>query len=381
MKISAIKTFPKQIGERRYHFVKVETDEGIYGIGESGIINTVGLAVDQAVRHLSTLLIGEDPLCTERLWQVMFRRLFFPGDRVVCSAISAIDIALWDIKGKALGLPLYKLLGGPVRDKVVCYPHTSGATLDELLSSCRQAVKDGWRFVRTAVTETPRDSGILEPTVAAREVVKTLAAIRDAVGPDIEIICDAHTRLDTPIAIRLCNAVEPLNLFFMEDPLRSENPASYGTLARHTSVPIAAGEQWASKWQFRQVIEEELISYARIDLCIVGGITEALKVTHWCETHYIDVVPHNPLGPVSTAACNHLCLAASNVAVQEMPWVPGTALRDVFPVQMPFEKGYMLKPEGNGLGLVFDEEALGKYSWNPRIPPALRRKDGAMTNW
>ena len=170
---------------------------------------------------------------------------------------------------------------------MVCYPHTRGNTLNELLDSCRQAVSDGWKFVRTSVGEprTDTESNILEPTVAVRQTAKTLEAVREVVGPDIEIVCDAHTRVDTPDAVRLCKMVEHLDLFFMEDPLRSENPASYATLVRHTSVPIAAGEQWATKWSFRQVIEEELISYARIDLCIVGGISEALKVARWCETH------------------------------------------------------------------------------------------------
>ena len=127
--------------------------------------------------------------------------------------------------------------------------------------------------------------------------------VREAVGPEVQICFDVHTRLDTAHAISLCRELEPYRPFFIEDPLRSENPASYRTLARHVSLPIAAGEQWPNKWAFREVIEEELISYARIDVCNVGGLTEALKITHWCETHYIDIVPHNPLGPVSAAAC------------------------------------------------------------------------------
>jgi L-alanine-DL-glutamate epimerase-like enolase superfamily enzyme len=183
------------------------------------------------------------------------------------------------------------------------------------------------------------------------------------------------------MVIRLCKELEPYKPFFIEDPLRSENPGSYRTLARHVSLPIAAGEQWAGKWQFREVIEEELINFARIDLCIVGGLTEALKVTHWCETHYIDIVPHNPLGPVSTAICNHLCLASTNVGVQEMTAAPGTHLPDVFPVQMPFERGYMLPPEAPGLGIEFDEDAAMKYSFEPRFTPWFYRRDGSFTNW
>jgi len=378
MRITKVKPFAIR-ADRPYLFVKVETDEGIYGIGEAGI-TWREWAVEGAVRHLESLLAGQDPFRTEFLWQQMHRRAFFPAEKITCAAMSAIDIALWDIKGKALNQPVYNLIGGLTRDKVVCYPHTRGDTLEELLDSCRQAVKDGWKFVRTGVMETA-SGDVLEPPVAVRETAKTLEAMRDAVGPDIEITCDAHTRIDTPDAVRLCRAVEHLDLFFMEDPLRSENPASYATLARHTAVPIAAGEQWATKWQFRQVVEEELINYARIDLCIVGGITEALKVARWCETHYIKLAPHNPLGPVSTAACLHLDLASDNVGVQECPRVPGTTLTDLFPVQVPFEKGYLLPPDGPGLGIEFDEEAAKKYPFKPGHAPALWRLDGSMTNW
>ena len=381
MKITAVKSFAIK-ADRPYLFVKVETDEGVYGIGEAGI-TWREWAVEGAVRHLASLLVGQDPFRTEFLWQQMHRRGFFPAEKILCSAMSAIDIALWDIKGKVLNQPVYNLIGGLTRDKVVCYPHTTGNTLDELLDSCRQAVKDGWKFVRTSIMNTGMvdERNILEPAVAVRQTAKALEATRIAVGPDIEITCDAHTRIDTPDAIRLCKMVEHLDLFFMEDPLRSENPASYKTLARNSSVPIAAGEQWATKWSFRQVIEEELINYARIDLCIVGGITEALKVARWCETHYIKLAPHNPLGPVNTAACLHLDLASDNIGVQECPRVPRTTLSDLFPVQMPFEKGYLLTPERPGLGVEFDESVVAKYPYEPGHSQALWKLDGSMTNW
>ncbi|MDP3062486.1 MAG: mandelate racemase/muconate lactonizing enzyme family protein [Chloroflexota bacterium] len=379
MKITAVKPIPITAKNRSFLFCKVETDEGIYGIGEAGF--SLGLSVAEAMKHLGQLVIGQDPLSTERLWQMMFRRPFFPGDKVACSAISAIDIALWDIKGKALNLPVYKLLGGPVRDKVVCYHHTQNGLGDPaaLVKNALRDVAEGWKYLRWHVFESAPNT--FEPADAVRLAVKQVQEVRKAVGDDAELCLDVHTRLDPPMVIRLCKELEPYKPFFIEDPIRSENPESYRVLARHISLPIAAGEQWASKWQFRTVIEEELISYARVDLCIVGGITEALKVTHWCETHYIDLAPHNPLGPVSTAACNHLCLASTNVAVQEMTVAPMTHLPDVFPVQMPFERGYMLKPERPGLGLEFDEAAARKYDFKPGFPPEFRRPDGAFTNW
>ena len=388
MKVTQIKNFPISDEDGRvYYIVKVETDAGIYGLGEVGIRNWGG-AIGKAIEHLSEIVIGEDPFSTEKLWQYMFRGGFFPADKVYSCAISAIDIALWDIKAKALEMPLYKLLGGPVRDKVICYPHTQGDTVADLLDNCKRHIEDGWKFVRWHQPETGPSSvyvnnmNTLEPIDSVRLAEEQIATIREAIGPDIQICFDMHTRLDTAHAVALCKAVEPYRPFFMEDPLRAENPASYRTLARHVSLPIAAGEQWATKWPFREVIEEELINYARIDLCIVGGITEALKITHWAETHYIDIVPHNPLGPVSAAACVALCMASTNVGVQEMPRRPGSYATDLFPKQIEWEGGYAWCPDEPGMGVDFNEElALNSIVDPTGWPPQLRRNDGSFTNW
>jgi L-alanine-DL-glutamate epimerase-like enolase superfamily enzyme len=388
MKISKIKSYSIADSDKRaYSIVKVETDEGIYGLGEIGI-RWWGAAIEKAVEHLSEIVIGQDPFSTERLWQQMFRGSFFPAGPVYTCAISAIDIALWDIKGKALGMPVYKLLGGPVRDRVVCYPHSQGRTNEELVENCVNAVREGWKFVRWGQPETGETfeyrgkEGQLEPVKSILIAEKQMALVRDAIGPDIGICFDVHTRLDTAHSIALCKALEPYKPFFIEDPLRSENPGSYRTLARHVSLPIAAGEQWASKWAFRQVVEEELINYARIDLCIVGGLTEALKITHWCETHYIDIAPHNPLGPVSAAACVALDMASTNVGVQEMPRRPGSISTDLFPKQIEWSNGYAYSPNKPGLGVDFDEALAEKRRVSPTgWPPLLRRDDGAFTNW
>ena len=388
MKVTQIKNFPIADEDGRvYYIVKVETDSGIYGLGEVGIRNWGG-AIGKAVEHLSQVVIGEDPFSTEKMWQQMFRGGFFPADKVYSCAISAIDIGLWDIKAKALDMPLYKLLGGPVRDKVICYPHTQGDTMSELLENCKRHIDAGWKFVRWHQPETGPSAvyvdnlNTLEPVESIRIAEQQIATIREAVGPDIQICFDVHTRLDTAHAVALCKAVEPYRPFFIEDPLRSENPSSYRTLARHTSLPIAAGEQWATKWPFREVIEEELVNYARIDLCIVGGITEALKITHWAETHYIDIVPHNPLGPVSAAACVALCMASTNVGVQEMPRRPGSYATDLFPKQIEWEDGYAWCPDEPVMGVDFNEElALDRIVDPTGWPPQLRRNDGSFTNW
>jgi galactonate dehydratase len=377
MVITDVKAYPIWGGNRNFFFVKVETDTGQYGIGEGGL-TWRERSCAEAVTHLKSLLVGQDASRIEHLWQCMFRGGFFPADRVICSAIGAIDIALWDLRGKALGVPGYELLGGKVRDRVVCYPHAVGADVGELVAHSKQLVAQGWRFIRFGV---PSQGESFEPSRAVREAVRQFAAIREAVGDDIEICIDAHTRLDPPDAVRLCRELEPFRPYFVEDPLRSENMHSFHALARQVAVPLAAGEQFATKWEFRELIEEDLIQYCRIDLCICGGITEARKVAGWCETHYIPLAPHNPLGPVSTAACLHLDLATSNFGVQELPRVPGTLLPEVFPVQVPFANGYLLPPTSPGLGVEFNEEAALDCEVRLGHSPQLRRSDGSFTNW
>ncbi|MCL5994701.1 MAG: galactonate dehydratase [Chloroflexi bacterium] len=379
MKITNVEAYPVWGGFRNYLFVVVDTDEGIYGVGEAGITGRE-LAVAGAIEHFKPLLIGQDPSRIEHIWQMLFRGGFFPAQRILTSAISAIDIALWDIKGKVLGVPIYELLGGRVRDKVVCYPHNVGHGMEigPLVESCLRTKAEGWKFVRWGL---PQDGEILEPRQAVLASVKQFRAVREAVGDEIEITFDVHTRLDLPDALWLCNEVETFRPYFMEDPLRSENPDSFKTLRPRTRVPLAAGEQFSSKWEFRQLIEEEWIDYARIDLCIAGGFTEAKKIAGWCETHYIKLAVHNPLGPVSSAACLQLNLACPNFGVQEQPRKPSELLSDVVPVQPEWQDGYLLPPARPGLGIEFDRAAARKSPFRMTELPHLRRADGSFTNW
>jgi len=379
MKIRDIECYPVWGGHRNFLFVVVDTDEGLYGVGEAGITGRE-LAVIGAVEHFKPLLIGQDAMNSEHIWQMLFRGGFFPAQRILTAAISAIDIALWDIKGKALGVPIYDLLGGKVRDKVVCYPHNTGHSyeIEPLIESCLQTQEEGWKFVRWGL---PQDGEILEPRRAVLASIKQMYAVREAVGDDIELTFDVHTRLDLPDALWLCREVEAARPYFIEDPLRSENPDSFKTLRPRTQVPLAAGEQFNSKWEFRQLIEEEWIDYARIDLCIAGGFTEARKIAGWCETHYIKLAVHNPLGPVSSAACLQLNLATPNFGVQEQPRKTGEVLTDVVPVQPEWRDGYLLAPTLPGLGVEFDREAAQKHPFEMTEPPHLRREDGSFTNW
>ena len=380
MKITNIETYPVWSGSRNFMFVVVDTDEGISGVGETGI-GRREQAIQGAIEHFKPLLIGQDPFRTEHIWQVLFRGGFFPAQRIQTTAMAAIDIALWDIKGKALGVPVYELLGGRARDKVVCYPHNSGGgkEVTPLVESCLKSKEEGWKFVRWGL---PATGEIFEPRPAILLALKQFQAVREAVGDEMELVFDIHTRLDLPDAVWLCQEAEQYRPFFIEDPLRSENPDSFKTLRPRTTVPLAAGEQFGSKWEFRQLIEEEWIDYARIDLCIAGGLTEAKKIAGWCETHYIKLATHNPLGPVSSAACLHLNLSCPNVGVQEQPRKPGTMLTDVIHNQADWEDGYLLPPQAPGLGIEFDREAAKKYPYQPSFDrPQLRRLDGSFTNW
>jgi galactonate dehydratase len=377
MKITDIQCYPVWGGGRNFLFVVVDTDEGISGVGEGGITGRE-LAVQGVVEHFKSFLVGQDARRIEHLWQMMSRGGFFPAGKIAASALSAIDIALWDIKGKALGVPVYDLLGGLCRDRLPCYPHCNGASVEALVEDARRHVAEGWKFVRWGLGHT---GSVLEPSVVIPRAIEEFAALRAALGDEIELCFDVHTRLDQPDVIRLCRAVEAYHPYFIEDPIRSESMQSLRVVRQHVNTPIAVGEQFASKWEFRQVIEEELTDYARIDLCIVGGLSEAKKVAGWAETHYIKLATHNPLGPVSSAACLHLNFSCNNVGVQEQPRRPGTVLTDVVPVQMDWQDGYLLPPTRPGLGVEFDRAAALAHPFRMQELPHLTRADGSVTNW
>ncbi len=377
MIITDIQCIPVFTGVRNILHVLVKTDEGIWGIGESGLSGRE-LAVQGVVEHFKPLLIGQDPFRTEYLWQALSRGAFFPAQRVQSSALSAIDIALWDIKGKALGVPVYQLLGGLAREKVLCYCHLGDPReLAPVLDNARRKIEAGWKMLRFGL---PIDGPLVDPRKSVRRSIEAFAKLRELVGDDIDIIIDIHTRLDLPDAIWLCRELEPMRPYFVEDPLRSENFAQYRALRPHVHVPLAAGEQCASKWEFRELIEEQLIDFCRIDPCLGGGLTEAKKIAGWCEVYHIQLAVHNPLGPVSTAACVHLNLACPNVGVMEQPDVPGMC-PEVFPRQMEWKDGYLLPPTAPGLGVDFDVDEALKRPFRPWEPPQTRRLDGSVTNW
>ena len=355
--------------------VVVETDDGGQGVGEIGVRTSAG--VSRAVlKHLQDVLIGADVSRIEHLWQVLSRGDFFPADRSAAGVISAVDIALWDIRGKTFDVPLYELIGGRVRDYVTCYTHVhpEGHDTDVVVDNSRRLVAEGWRHLRLVV---PAAGDVLEPRQAMRVAIEQFHAVRDAVGNDIELIVDAHTRLDPSDAVTLCREIELSRPYFVEDAVRSEDVEAYRMLRARTGVPLAAGEQLTSKWQFRPLIEGDLIDFARIDLGIAGGITEGRKIAAMAEAHHIKVATHNPLGPVSTAAAMHFNLACSNFGVQEM--APSFAHAAVDHPHL-LDRGRLTAPRRPGLGVELDFTKVDEPG-EPARTPQVRRLDGSFTNW
>ena len=376
MKIRDVRPVLFWAGNANRLIVVVETDDGITGLGESGPHLHATAA---AVEMLKPRLVGEDATRIEHLWQVMFRGGFFPGGNILGAAVSAVDTALWDINAKALGVPVYRLLGGRYRDRVPAYCHIGGHQLEGLVESGVAAAEAGWKYLRWG---SPQQGDRHEPRVVIRESIEGMEKLRAALGDEIELCFDVHARFDPSDSITLAKGIEPTRPYFLEDPIRSENLQLYRHLRQHIDIPLAVGEHYASKWEIRQLIEEDLIDFARPDLCIIGGITEAKKVAAMCETHQIRIVTHNPLGPVSSAACLHLNLAIPNVGVAEQPRQPGSNVTDFFPVQIGWDDGYLVPNDRPGLGVEFDEKAaLASPPQPPGRARLLRRDDGSITNW
>ncbi|MFJ6567948.1 mandelate racemase/muconate lactonizing enzyme family protein [Streptomyces sp. NPDC091292] len=360
--------------------VVVDTDEGVHGLGEVGI-RSRQRAVAGGLDHLAELITGEDPRRIEHLWQVMFRRGFFPADRILGAAIAAVDVALWDIRGKTLGVPVHELLGGRVRDHVPAYVHVGDGyhDRDQFLDRCRALVSDGWRHLRFASPHDPDD--VLDARRCLRESVRLFHEVRETVGDEVELILDVHTRLDPPEAVTLCREIEAARPYFVEDPLRSENPDSYRMLRSRTGVPLAAGEQYGSKWEFRTLIEHDLIDYARVDIGVASGLTEAKKIAAMAEAHHTKLATHNPLGPVTAASSLQLNLACSNMAIQEHQTDPEPAIAALFTERPVVVPGRVELSELPGIGVDIDREEARRYQATAAERPHLRTADGAFTNW
>jgi galactonate dehydratase len=355
-----------------FHIVTIETDGGITGIGEGGSPDTVS--------QCAAMIIGSDPFRTDHLWQAMFRGYFYPAGREKLDALGALDLALWDIKGKALGVPVYDLLGGLARDHVECYS-TGFPSRGSLKETARACVEAGFRAFRYATADPPPGKSFNSHR-AARRTYQDCIQIRDGVGPDGDWALDYHTRFDFPGAVRLSTLIEPLEPYFAEDLVRSENPGVYRELRAHVKVPIAVGEQFGSKWDIRWLIENELIDYARVTLPNVGGITEYMKIAALAETHYVGLIPHFT-GPVSEAALVHACSVFPGPVMMEMLGTGETRFPHLLE-SFDFRTGKMWPNRRPGLGVTLETKPLrlvAEVTERSRPIPMLRRPDGSYTNW
>jgi galactonate dehydratase len=321
----------------------------------------------------------------------MYRSQYFEGGRALTAAISAIDIALYDIAGKALGVPVYQLLGGKHRDYVPCFATTGiggrrgEGGYEELLESVESLLDRGWPAIRVFLAWPEYDDPhLFEPRESIPLTAQWMTRLREDVGPGPVLGVEYHHRLDVAQAASFCQRMPMGTLDFLEEPIRDESPEAYEALRRMTDIPFALGEEFSSKWQFVPYIERDITNFVRVDVCNVGGLTEAKKVAGWAEAHYINLMPHNPLGPICTAASVHLGAAVPNFAWLEAYATPreGRELAtDLFPVQLALEGSRYPVPDTPGLGVEFNEELAAEQEFEMVEPGHLHRRDGSHTNW
>ena len=382
-KITSIEPLHARVGIRNQLLVKVTTEDGLYGWGESGLSCREG-AVAAAIEHFAEFLIGKDSRQIGRIWQETYRSQYFEGGRVLTAAMSAIDVALYDLLGKRLGVPVYQLLGGKQRDEIPTFPSAQAPSIDELLAKSKVLVDAGWDCLRIYTGEFDGDA-VFDPRQNLNRAVKELIAVREAFGPDLCLGIDLHHRLSIAETADFCNRLPAGTLDFLEEPIRCQTPQAYRTLRGMTNIPFAIGEEFASKWEAAPYLEEGLTQYMRLDICNIGGFTEAMKVAGWCEQHYIDLMPHNPLGPVCTAATVHMAAAVPNFSWAETRQGPTEDLGfhdpELFPVQIPLDGITYKVPDRPGLGVEVNEDKIRAARPTHVEPPHLMRPDGSVTNW
>ncbi|NOU96597.1 galactonate dehydratase [Paenibacillus sp. LMG 31456] len=364
----------------RWLFLKVHTDEGLVGYGEP-IVEGRAKTVETAIHELESYLIGEDPLKIEHHWQAMYRGAFYRGGPILVSAISGIEQALWDIKGKFYNMPVYEMLGGVCRNKIRMYAHCHGNTVEDSVRTALRRKEQGFTAIKIGLDAPVQ---IVDNLAYLERQVERLASIRKAVGKEMDIAIDFHGRVSPAMAIRLAAAFEPYYPMFIEEPCLPENVDQMVKISQSTTIPIATGERLFTKWGFRELIEKGAVAIVQPDLCHAGGIFESKKIAAMAESHYGAVAPHNPLGPISLAACLQLDTCTPNFLIQEHPTIDDQSDLGVGFLKKPFqiENGYIQIPEGPGLGIEIDEEALKEKQYEGNWDtPRLYHEDGSVADW
>jgi galactonate dehydratase len=371
VKITRLEMFHVQ---PRWLFLKVHTDEGIVGLGEP-IVEGRAQTVAAAVQEIGRYLIGQDPRRIEHHWQAIYRGQFYRGGPVLCSALSGIEQALWDITGKWLGQPVYNLLGGATRDRIRVYGWVNGDTYGEYIESAKVSAQAGFTALKTGILGA---MDILDTMALVEENVRRFADLRAAVGPSVDIGIDFHGRVSPAMAVRMAKALEPYYPMFIEEPVLPENVDAMVTVARSTSIPIATGERLFTKWGFREVLEKQAAVLLQPDLSHAGGILETKKIAAMAECYYAGIAPHCPLGPIALAACLQLDACIPNFVVQEHVTLGEGYLKEPFQIV----DGYVELPTKPGLGIELDEEAVAAKlydgSWET---PRLWHRDGSVADW
>ncbi|SDQ87964.1 galactonate dehydratase [Actinopolyspora saharensis] len=381
MRITALETFPVP---PRWLFLKVTTDEGIVGWGEP-VVEGRAHTVATAVEELSELLVGRDPLAIEDHWQVMTKGGFYRGGPVLSSAVAGIDQALWDIAGKAYGVPVHRLLGGPVRDRVRVYQWIGGDEPSEVAEAAAEQAEAGFTAVKMNASGRMRH---IDTPAEVEGVVRRVEAVREVLGDQRDVAVDFHGRFSTAMARRVVPRLEPLLPLFVEEPVVPENTSKVREVTAATSVPVALGERLFSRWDFRDVLGAG-IAVAQPDLSHAGGISEVRRIAAMAEAHDVTMAPHCPLGPIALAASMQIAFSTPNFLIQEQSrgihYNVGSDLLDylVDPSPFRFEEGRARVPEAPGLGIEIDEEAVRRaaelgHRWRS---PIWRDDDGSFAEW
>lgn len=377
MKITRIETLLVHPDHRNLVFVKVHTDEGIIGIGEAYSAGP-DRATEAVIHDFAEWLVGRDPTEIERLWTLMYAGSRFPGGVVVNAAISGIEQALWDISGKALGVPVYRLLGGLCRDRIRVYQSPHGRTPEELAAHA-VALIDRYGYTALKISPQPPNFAAQPRNVLLREAARRLEAVRKAVGDEIDIGVDPHARaIDVGEAIALAEALKPYNPFFIEEPLRPENIDAMAKLAAHVDVPLATGEMLYTKYQFRDLLVREAVDIIQPDICCAGGLLECKKIAAMAESFYVNLAPHNPMGPVATAVNVHLAATCPNFLILEYIPDDSPPRRDLVKEPIKLVDGYLELPTTPGIGIELNEAAFGQYPYRSWHRTFAWRPDGSL---
>jgi galactonate dehydratase len=373
LKITGLKTFVVNVGGSNWAFCKVYTDQGLVGLGEGSITSKEATLV-QAIMEHERFLIGQDPANIELLWQGMFRHPRWRGGPILNSAISAIEIALWDILGQALGVPIYKLLGGAARQRIRLYKDV-GSTPEDFL----QARQEGYTAAKSNFIAIEKD--LVRPAYATREGAQRLEAVRKAVGDDFDICIDTHGRLTTPMAVDFCTRIEELRPFFVEEASQLEDLGELALLRSKTKVPLATGERSFTKYGFSEFCTRHLVDYIQPDVCHAGGILELKKIGAIAETFRIEMAPHNPQSLVSTLASIHVDATTPASTVQEYSPNKPAWIQDLFEGStLKIKDGFAELPEAPGLGASLNEKVAAAHPYKPVTRPHYVFSDGAVAD-